>query len=147
MKIKYFIFIAAIGLFFGCSNRALIISQKGGERDLSKKTESEKAEKSNNNEIKLLIESEPKDARVFWKVVSSTDEVSNTGELYLGKTPIKENKILDIKGLSENNAANVNIELIIKLPDHKEEKKRFVAKQIMETKEISAFFDLKKKED
>lgn len=93
--------------------------------------------------IRWYFDSEPRGARIFWRVVSSVpDEVKNTNELYLGTTPFEETKSFTILGLTYNNANNVQIEVKLTRPGYMDQIKRFNVRQAIDQQEISAFFDL-----
>ena len=48
--------------------------------------------------IRWFIDSSPKGADVYWRVVSSTPDVKNTNQNYLGTTPYESTESFDIKG-------------------------------------------------
>ena len=50
-----------------------------------------------NTVIRWYIDSAPRGARVFYRVISFTGEVQNTNESYLGVTPLEETKSFDIR--------------------------------------------------
>lgn len=54
--------------------------------------------------IRWFIDSSPKGADVYWRVVSSTPDVKNTNQNYLGTTPYESTESFDIKGLTFNNS-------------------------------------------
>lgn len=54
--------------------------------------------------IRWFIDSSPKGADVNWRVVSSTPDVKNTNQNYLGTTPYESTESFDIKGLTFNNS-------------------------------------------
>lgn len=89
------------------------------------------------------IDSEPCGARVFWKVTSSIpDIVKSTDYIYLGTTPIDTTKPLTIKGLTSENASQVNIHLRIQSKGYKTTTKSFSAELLTEQNELSWFFEL-----
>jgi len=95
--------------------------------------------------ITCVFESDPQDARIFWRVISSVpEEVENTNELWLGNTPFKETRSFNINGLTKDNAQNVQIEIKVKRKGYADQTKRFNVRQVMEQKEISNFFDMVK---
>ncbi len=96
--------------------------------------------------IRWNIESSPRGSRVFWRVVSSTSNVKNTNENYLGTSPYESTETFDIKGLTYNNSGNVQIEIKCSKKGYMIQKKRFNLKQVIEQKEISTFFDLVKED-
>ncbi len=97
--------------------------------------------------IRWCFESEPKGARIFWRVVSSVpDEVKNTNELYLGTTPYEDTRSFNIIGLTEENARNVQIEIKMRRQGYIDQTKRFNVRQAIDQQEISSFFDMVKDE-
>ena len=97
--------------------------------------------------IRWNIVSRPQGADVYWRVVSSTPDVSNTNSNYVGTTPYESTEAFDIKGLSYNNSGNVQIEVSCEKPGYITQRKRFNLRQAIDQKEISAKFNLVKEED
>lgn len=97
--------------------------------------------------IRWYFESDPKGARIFWRVVSSVpEEVKNTNELYLGTTPYEDTRSFNILGLTEENARDVQIEIKVKRKGYMDQTKRFNVRQAIDQQEISSFFDLVKED-
>ncbi len=95
--------------------------------------------------IRWFFESDPQGARIMWRVISNVpDEVKNTNELYLGTTPYEDTRGFNIVGLTERNAANVQIEIKLKRKGYLDQTKRFNVRQAIDQQEISAFFDMVK---
>lgn len=95
--------------------------------------------------IRWYIDSEPRGARVFWRVISSVPaEVKNTNELYLGTTPYEDTRSFNILGLTYENSRDVQIEIKVLRPGYMEQVKRFNVRQAIDQQEISSFFDLVK---
>ena len=92
--------------------------------------------------IRWYIDSAPKGADVFWRVVSSTPDVKNTNQLYLGTTPYESTESFDIKGLTFNNSGDVQIEISCEKIGYSTQRKRFNVRQAIEQKEISTKFNL-----
>ncbi len=93
--------------------------------------------------IRWYFDSEPKGARVFWRVISSVPaEVKNTNELWLGSTPFEETRSFNIEGLTYENARDVQIEVKVRRKGYVEQSKRFNVRQAIDQQEISSFFDL-----
>lgn len=92
--------------------------------------------------IRWYVDSAPKGADVFWRVVSSTPDVKNTNQLYLGTTPYESTETFDIKGLTFNNSGDVQIEISCEKAGYSSQKKRFNLRQAIEQKEISTKFNL-----
>ena len=97
--------------------------------------------------IRWYFDSEPRGARVFWRVVSSIPaEVKNTNESYLGTTPFEETRSFNILGLTYENSRDVQIEVKITKPGYIEQTKRFNVRQAIDQMEISSFYDLVSKD-
>ncbi|MBO5707060.1 MAG: hypothetical protein J6S05_08725 [Bacteroidaceae bacterium] len=97
--------------------------------------------------IRWNFDSEPRGARVFWRVISSIPaEVKNTNEAYLGTTPYEETRSFNILGLSYVNSRDVTIEVVLRKSGYMDQVKRFNVRQAIDQQEISSFFDLVKKE-
>lgn len=93
--------------------------------------------------IRWAIDSEPRGARIFWRVVSNIPEiVKNTNELYLGTTPYEDTRSFNILGLTYENAKNVQIEIKMTKNGYIDQIKRFNVRQALEQQEISTFFEL-----
>ncbi len=97
--------------------------------------------------IRWYITSKPQGADVYWRVVSSTSDVKNTNQNFLGSTPYESTETLDIKGLKMNNAGNVQIEVSIEKDGYVTQKKRFNVEQVIDQKEISTKFNLVKEDE
>lgn len=92
--------------------------------------------------IRWFIESSPRGADVYTRIVSSTPDVKNTNQNYVGITPYETTETFDIKGLTFNNSGNVQIEVICEKSGYITQKKRFNLRQAIEQKEISTKFNL-----
>ena len=96
--------------------------------------------------IRWYFDSEPRGARVFWRVVSSVPaEVKNTNELYLGTTPYEDTRSFNILGLTYENSRDVQIEIKLVRPGYMDQIKRFNVRQAIDQQEINSFFDLVEK--
>lgn len=93
--------------------------------------------------IRWFFDSEPRGARVFWRVISSVPaQVKNTNESYLGTTPFEETRSFNILGLTYENSRDVQVEVKITKPGYMEQTKRFNVRQAIDQMEISSFYDL-----
>ena len=92
--------------------------------------------------IHLDVNSRPQGADIYWRVISSTPEVKNQNYRYLQTTPYETTEVFDIKGLTYNNAGNVQIEIKCEKTGYYTQSKKFNVSSIIEEKEISAFFRL-----
>lgn len=96
--------------------------------------------------IHWAINSRPQGADCSWRVKSSTPDVKNQNERYLSATPYESTETFDIKGLTYNNAGNVQIEVKCTKAGFYEQKKVFDMLSVIDEKEISAMFILVKEE-
>lgn len=96
--------------------------------------------------IRWYVESNPKGADIYWRVVSSTPAVKNTNQTFLGSTPYESTETFDIKGLTYNNSGNVQIEISCEKNGYITQKKRFNLRQVIDQKEISTKMNLIKDE-
>ena len=96
--------------------------------------------------ISWYFDSEPRGARIFWRVISSVpDQVKNTNELYLTSTPYEETRSFNILGLTSENSRDVVIEIKLTRPGYMDQVKRYNVRQAIDQQEISGFFDMVKK--
>lgn len=96
--------------------------------------------------IRWFIDSTPKGADISTRVVSSTPEVKNTNQNYVGSTPYETTETFDVKGLTFNNSGNMQIEVTCEKAGYITQKRRFNLRQAIEQKEISTKFNLVKEE-
>lgn len=74
--------------------------------------------------IRWFFDSEPRGARIYWRVVSSIPSiVKNTNALYLGTTPYEETRGFNILGLTYENFRDVQIEIKLERPGYMEQVK------------------------
>lgn len=92
--------------------------------------------------IRWYLDSAPKGADVSMRIVSSTPEVKNTNQNYVGTTPYETTETFDVKGLTYNNSGNVQIEVTCEKAGYITQKKRFNVRQAIDQKEISTKFNL-----
>lgn len=98
--------------------------------------------------IRWMVDSDPQGARIFYRIISSVpEEVKNTNELYLLTTPYEETRAFNILGLTYENAHNVQMEIKLMKNGYHTQIKRFNLRQAIDQQEISAFFNLVKKEE
>lgn len=96
--------------------------------------------------INWMVESSPRGADVYWRIVSSTPDVKNTNSKYLGSTPYESTETFDIIGLTYNNSGNVQIEVTCEKNGYVTQKKRFNLRSVIDQKEVSTKFNLVKDE-
>ena len=93
--------------------------------------------------IRWYIDSDPRGARLFWRVISSVpEEVKNTNETYLMTTPYEETRAFNILGLTYENSKDVQIEIKVQKRGYEDQVKRFNVRQAIDQQEISTFFEL-----
>lgn len=97
--------------------------------------------------IRWNIVSRPQGADVYWRIISSTPDVSNTNSNYVGTTPYESTEAFDIKGMTYNNSGNIQIEVSCEKPGYLTQRKRFNLRQAIDQKEISAMFNLIKEDE
>lgn len=88
------------------------------------------------------VNSRPQGADISWRIISSTPEVKNQNYRYLNTSPYESTETFDIKGLTFNNAGNVQVEIKCEKSGYYTQSKRFNCTSVLEEKEISAFFRL-----
>ncbi len=96
--------------------------------------------------IRWYVVSAPAGADVQWRVVSSTPDVKNTNQSFLGSTPYESTGSFDIMGLTYNNSGNVQIEISCEKIGYITQRKRFNIRQAIDQKEISTKFNLIKED-
>ena len=97
--------------------------------------------------IRWYFDSEPRGARVYYRVISNVpEEVKNSNEAYLTTTPLEETKGFNIPGLTYDNSRNVTIEIKVTKKGYEDQIKRYNVRQALDQQEISGFFDLVPKE-
>lgn len=95
----------------------------------------------------IVVDSDPRGARIFWRVISSNpDQVKNTNELYLTTTPYEETRSFNILGLSYENSRDVTVEIKVTKSGYEDQVKRYNVRQAIDQQEIGGFFELVKKE-
>ena len=100
------------------------------------------SEISADNIIRWSVQSSPSGARIFWRVISNTQEVKNTNETYLTNTPYEETRPFNIKGLTCENSNEVTVEIKVTKKGYADQVKRFNVRQAMDQQEINTFFEL-----
>jgi len=117
------------------------------QKDVINRVES-KPYATENNIIRWYFDSDPRGARIYWRVVSNIPSViRNTNETYLMTTPFEETRAFNIKGLTYDNAQHVQIEIKVSKKGYEDQIKRFNVKQAIDQQEISGFFELVPKEN
>ena len=119
-----------------------VVTEKATKSKKNLKVKGDGSTKLENTVIRWYIESTPRGADVFTRVISSTDEVKNSNQNYVGSTPYETTEAFDIKGLSLKNAGDVQIEVTCEKAGYITQKKRFNILQAIDQKEISTKFNL-----
>jgi len=97
--------------------------------------------------IRWYFDSDPRGARIFYRVISSIPSVvKNTNETYLMSTPFEETKGFNILGLTYENSRDVQIEIKVTKRGYEDQIKRYNVRQAIDQQEISGFFELVPKE-
>lgn len=95
--------------------------------------------------IRWYFDSEPRGARIYWRVISSIPQiVKNTNEAYLTTTPYEETRAFNILGLTYENSRDVTIEIKASRKGYADQVKRYNVRQAIDQQEISGFFELVK---
>lgn len=90
--------------------------------------------------IRWNFDSEPRGARISWRVISSIpDIVKNTNETYLTTTPYEETRSFNILGLTYENSRDVTIEIKLSKTGYYDQVKRYNVRQAIDQQEISGF--------
>ena len=98
--------------------------------------------------IRWNFESDPRGARIFWRVISSIpDQVKNTNETYLTTTPYEETRSFNILGLTYENSRDVTVEIKVSRKGYYDQVKRYNVRQAIDQQEISGFFELVKENE
>lgn len=93
------------------------------------------------------IDSRPQGADIFWRVSSSTDDVKNQNSKHLGTTQYEATEALNIKGLTYDNASQVEIVIKCEKDGYAPQTKKVSASSALDEKEILMFFKLVKLDD
>jgi hypothetical protein len=94
--------------------------------------------------IEWYIDTEPENADVYWEVDSSIESVMDYNKAYLGKTPFKQKKALNISNLTSDNAKDVIIRIIIEMKSYQTIIEEINCKAILDQKTISLKYNLEK---
>jgi len=98
--------------------------------------------------IRWFFDSDPRGARIYWRVISSIPAVvKNTNETYLMTTPFEETRSFNILGLTYENSRDVTIEIKVSKKGYEDQIKRFNVRQAIDQQEISGFFEMIPREE
>ncbi|MCQ2315006.1 MAG: hypothetical protein MJZ56_07575 [Bacteroidales bacterium] len=93
------------------------------------------------------INSRPQGADVYWRVISKTPDVKQQNYKYCETTPYETTETLNIKGLTYNNAGNVQIEVKCEKAGYYSQTKKYDILSIIDEGEVSYMFRLVKEEE
>lgn len=88
------------------------------------------------------VNSRPQGADVFWRVISQTPEVKNQNYKYLETTPYEGSETVNIKGLTYNNAGNVQIEIKVEKQGYYSQTKKLDILSLIDDNDVSYMFKL-----
>lgn len=88
------------------------------------------------------VNSRPQGADVFWRVISQTPEVKNQNYKYLETTPYEASETINIKGLTYNNAGNVQIEIKVEKKGYYSQTKKLDILSLIDDNDVSYMFKL-----
>ena len=88
------------------------------------------------------MNSRPQGADVSWRVISQTSEVKNQNYKYLETTPYEGTETINIKGLTYNNAGNVQIEIKCEKKGYYSQTKKLDVLSIIDDTDVSYMFRL-----
>ncbi|MBD5424985.1 MAG: hypothetical protein HDR45_02160 [Bacteroides sp.] len=104
------------------------------------------ATKMEDTVLRWYIDSDPRGARIFYRVISNApNEIKNTNESYMTTTPFEETRGFSIPGLTYENSRNVTIEIKVSKRGYEDQVKRYNVRQALDQQEISGFFELVEK--
>lgn len=93
------------------------------------------------------VNSRPQGADVYWRVISKTPEVKNQNYKYLETTPYEGSETLNIKGLTYNNAGNVQIEVKVEKSGYYSQTKKYDVLSLIDEGDVSYMFRLVKEDE
>lgn len=108
-----------------------------------------KKQAGNDNEVPLdqvtvhfTIDSRPRGADIYWRVVSNTPEVKNQPYKYLQTTDYESTETLNIKGLTRENAGNVQIEIKVEKDNFYPKSTKLSVLSLIDDNDVSKMFKL-----
>src|SRR5271169_766893 len=100
----------------------------------------------NGDTIYFSVMTDPPEAKLYYRLVSSTNQVKSTNREYLGRTPYKQAMNLKALGVEKDNAEKVSLVLEIEKSGYYERIERFDLVGILNAGELSILHHLNKKE-
>lgn len=114
----------------------------------SKSEKASKKEAENNSmpldqvTVHFNIDSRPRGADIYWRVVSQTPEVKNQPYKYLQTTDYESTETLNIKGLTRDNASNVQIEIKVEKDNYYPKSTKLSVLSLIDDNDVSKMFKL-----
>lgn len=132
------------------SREAMGNTRNSGDKTLTNNQMAQRVDRHNAGQtdmertiIRWYFDSDPRGARVFYRVISSVPaEVKNTNETYLTTTPYEETRGFNIQGLTYENSRDVTIEIKMSKRGYEDQVKRYNVRQALDQQEISGFYEL-----
>jgi len=101
---------------------------------------------SNRSIIHWKIDSEPQGAVILYSIVSQTDEIESSMEMYLDRTPLEITQPAVLSNLNPDKYHLVTIVIVAKKSGYYSQRKEINMKTIAEQARIRLFFDLVKED-
>lgn len=92
--------------------------------------------------VHFNIDSRPRGADIYWRVVSQTPEVKNQPYKYLQTTDYESTETLNIKGLTRANAGNVQIEIKVEKDNFYPKSTKLSVLSLIDDNDVSKMFKL-----
>ncbi|MDH5682027.1 MAG: hypothetical protein OEZ36_10595 [Spirochaetota bacterium] len=92
--------------------------------------------------IHLSIRSTPPGAEIYWRIVSTTEEVKSSNRFFLGMTPYRGTRSISLPGLTRENAHEVTFVLEVEKKGYAIMVERYNLASLLNDLEISAKFNL-----
>ncbi len=92
--------------------------------------------------VHFNIDSKPRGADIYWRVISQTPEVKNQPYKYLQTTDYESTESLNIKGLTRANAGNVQIEIKVEKDNFYPKSTKLNVLSLIDDNDVSKMFKL-----
>lgn len=92
--------------------------------------------------VHFNIDSRPRGADIYWRVISQTPEVKNQPYKYLQTTDYESTESLNIKGLTRANAGNVQIEIKVEKDNYYPKSTKLNVLSLIDDNDVSKMFKL-----
>ena len=92
--------------------------------------------------VHFTIDSRPRGADIYWRVISNTPEVKNQPYKYLQTTDYESTETLNIKGLTRENAGNVQIEIKVEKDNFYPKSTKLSVLSLIDDNDVSKMFKL-----